>query len=61
VANDRKEKRKGMIIQYKKETAFVVHFNDHLPVNSQVLEQDTHTNACQPLRAITQSVKDLQK
>jgi hypothetical protein len=39
VANDKKEKRRvhsivqGMIAQYKKETAFVVHFDDHLPVS----------------------------
>ena len=35
----------GMITRYRKEKAFVVHFDDHLPVGSQV-DQDNNTNAC---------------
>ena len=66
VANDKKEKRKvhsivqGMITHYQKEKAFVVHFDDHLPVGSPV-DQDNNTNACQPACAITQSVTNSSK
>jgi hypothetical protein len=66
VANDKAEKRKvhsivqGMITRYRNETSFVVHFDDHLPVCSQV-NQVNRTNAFQPLRAITQSVANSSK
>jgi hypothetical protein len=66
VANDKKEKRKvhsivqGMITRYRKGSAFVVHFDDHLPVSSQVV-QENNTNVCQPVRAITQSVANSSK
>jgi hypothetical protein len=46
--------------RYRKQTAFVVHFDDHLPVSSQV-DQDNNTNICQPARAITQSVTNSSK
>ena len=66
VANDTTEKRKvhsivqGMITRYRQEKEFVVHFDDHLPVSSQV-DQDNMINACQPARAITQSVPNSSK
>jgi hypothetical protein len=66
VANDKKEKRKihsivqGMITCYRNETAFIVHFDDHLPIHDQV-DQDNNLNACQPARAITQSVTNSSK
>jgi hypothetical protein len=65
-ANDKKEKRKvhsivqGKMTCHKKETAFVVHFDDHLPVSSQV-NQENNTNACQPARVIMQSVTNSSK
>jgi hypothetical protein len=52
VANDKKAKRKvhsivqGRITCYWKGTVFGVYFDDHLPVSSQV-DQDNNTNACQ--------------
>jgi hypothetical protein len=66
VANDMKEKRKvhsivqGMITRYRNETAFIVHFDDHPPISGQV-DQDNNLNACQPARAITQSVTNSSK
>ncbi len=66
VANDKKEERKvhsivqGMITCYRNETAFIVHFDDHLPIHDQV-DQDNNLNACQPARAITQSVTNSSK
>jgi hypothetical protein len=66
VANDKKEKKKvhsivqGMITCYRNKTAFIVHFDDHLPISSQV-DQDNNLNACQPARAITQSVTNSSK
>jgi hypothetical protein len=65
VANDKKEKRKvHSIVQgtrYRKETAFVFHFDDHLFISNQVVDQDNNLNACQPDRAITQSVTNSSK
>jgi hypothetical protein len=58
VANDKKEKRKlhsivqGMITPYRN--------NEHLPISGQV-DQDNNLNACQPARAITQSVTNSSK
>jgi hypothetical protein len=66
VANDKKEKRKihsivrGIITRYQNETAFIVHFDDHLPISGQV-DQDNSLNACQPACAITQSVTNSSK
>jgi hypothetical protein len=66
VTNDKKEKRKvhsivqGMITRYRNETAFIVHFDDHLPISGQV-DQDNNLNACQPAHAITQSVTNSSK
>ena len=50
----------GMITRYRNKTAFIVHFDDHLPISSQV-DQDNNRNACQPARAITQSVTNSSK
>jgi hypothetical protein len=66
MANDKKEKRKvhsivqGMITPYRNEAAFIVHFDDHLPISGQV-DQNNNLNACQPARAITQSVTNSSK